>query len=245
MGAARLPLRSLGRLVPVRRAGADRHAAVHAGPGPGSVGGTRTPARGTPRRPAHAGGLRCLARLRRHGPAQQRHPVQPDLLGPDPDHRRSGVGPQRHGTPLDRAARPLAHPRRAADARQACGRGAGPGRDGDHGRSLGPARPRRRSPAAPGRARGCPLLRHLRHLRPPLQGDAASGDGRLTAHGLDRDDPAAGPPRRPALDLARSRHHGTWVLSWPWPCSARLWPMSSSSASCSAPVPPTSCSSPS
>ena len=43
-----------------------------------------------------------VARLPRHGRAQQPDPVQPDLLGPDADRQRSRLDPERDHAALDR-----------------------------------------------------------------------------------------------------------------------------------------------
>jgi drug/metabolite transporter (DMT)-like permease len=59
----------------------------------------------------------AIGGLRADGGVEQRHPVQPARLGPEPHRERARGNPQRHHAVVHRARRAFRHHRRAADGR--------------------------------------------------------------------------------------------------------------------------------
>ncbi len=96
-----LALSSSGAVVPLHRHGGEGDSSSDSG---ARARGARRRRRSAScwRRPgpdSHAAD--GLGRARRHGPSEQHHPVQPDLLGPDPDR---AAGSRRSSTPRRRCS---------------------------------------------------------------------------------------------------------------------------------------------
>lgn len=160
----------------------------------------------------------------RHGRIEQHDPVHADRLGPDADRQRSRSGPQRHHAVVHDPPRARLDVRGAFDVEEARGRPLGLlRRRRAHGSvrcawfELAQPRPARR----PGSGR---LLRACRHLRAPVQGDAAAGDGNGAAERIDAPDDSAGARGRPSMDAGRADLADMEAPCSYWPWSARPSP---------------------
>ena len=168
------PVDPVGRLVLLRQDRGARAAAAHRRARPRRDRG-RAPARARAHdRRRAAGRLRGMAPVRRDGAAQQRHAVQPDLLGPDPHPERARRDPQRDDAAVHRAGRACGDRRREAQRRtprRRAGRVRRRRGDDRSGRAARARRQRRGTARVPARGGA---LRVRRRLRPALPRRAAA-----------------------------------------------------------------------
>ena len=134
MGNARRAFAPVGRILLFHRRRGQGTAARHHCHAARQPRGNRASHRLPYHGPSPAARMGGVARLFRHGPAQQHHSLLPDRLGPDPDCQRACFDPQCHHAALHRHRRPLPHRRREDDRQQARRRADRLCRGGDHDR---------------------------------------------------------------------------------------------------------------
>ena len=243
VGPAAGAVGAVGRLVLLRRRRRPRAADVHHRGAAGRACRAGAAGRRTAVRPRDAGGAARVARLPRHGAAEQCRALLPDRLGAGAHRQRARLDPQCHDAAVHGPRRACADRGRAPDRAAPCRRGGRLRRRRADGRPRCLARLRQRRPGAARLPCRGAVLCLCRGLRPPLP---APGCWRRCRRRRVSSPPRASCWRRsPCWSTARGRCRCRVRRPgrrWRGSRSSRpRWPTSSTSASSRGRAPPTYC----